>query len=611
MALKGSVHGGQQPIVGSHVYLFAANTTGYGNASVSLLNAASTGYSDSVGAYVPSDVQGNFSISGDYLCTPDTQVYVYALGGDPGAGANVHAGLMAALGNCPAGGTFVGSISFIDVNEATTVAAAYAMAGFATDATHVSSSGTPLALKGIANAFANAANLAAIATGSALTTTPGGNGTAPQSEIYTLANILAACINTNDSVTISAGCSTLFANATADGTPTGTQPGDTATAAINIAHNPGANVTALYNLSTAQPPFAPALGGVPNDFTVGIQFAGGGLDDPQSIAIDGLGDVWAANNGGSVGTVTELASNGTPVSPAGGFAASPYSGFYGIAIDLSGNAWVPADSNNALLEFSGVTGTPTAFTGGGLNYPNAIAIDGLGQVWVTNVGNSSLSEFSSAGTALSATAYTGGNLGNPRSIAIDHNGYAWVANNNNDTVTEVSATGGTPTFKSGSNGYSGGGLNTPYSIAIDASGNAWIANAGVVETGDITELWGAEAVLPTNPGDPISTSSGYTGGGIVNPDGIALDGVGDAWVADQVGTGLVAEFSSTGSAISPSSGYLVPGVTSTIAVAVDGSGNLWVADPNALQLTELIGAATPVATPLSVAALNNKLATKP
>ncbi len=48
---------------------------------------------------------------------------------------------------------------YMVVNEVSTVAAAYAMAGFATDATHVGSSGTALALTGIANAFANAANL--------------------------------------------------------------------------------------------------------------------------------------------------------------------------------------------------------------------------------------------------------------------------------------------------------------------------------------------------------------------------------------------------------------------------------------------------------------------
>ncbi|MEI9967599.1 MAG: hypothetical protein WDM87_02850 [Terracidiphilus sp.] len=46
--LHGSVHGGQNPIAGAHVYLYAINTTGYGgpgiaasstNASVSLLHS--------------------------------------------------------------------------------------------------------------------------------------------------------------------------------------------------------------------------------------------------------------------------------------------------------------------------------------------------------------------------------------------------------------------------------------------------------------------------------------------------------------------------------------------------------------------------------------------
>ena len=138
------------------------------NASLSLLNATSTGLADSIGAYVTTDANGSFTITGDYNCTPNTQVYLYALGGNPGAGINSAAGLLAALGNCPASGSFLASLPFVQVNEVTTIAAAYAMAGFATDATHVSSSGTPLAQTGIANAFANATNLADITTGAAL-----------------------------------------------------------------------------------------------------------------------------------------------------------------------------------------------------------------------------------------------------------------------------------------------------------------------------------------------------------------------------------------------------------------------------------------------------------
>jgi hypothetical protein len=206
VALHGHVHGGQAPVNGAHVYLFAANTSGYGgygladstaNASVSLLNSADTGASDPTGAYVLSDVNGDFNISGDYTCTPGQQVYLYAHGGDSGGGSNSALGMLTLIGNCPAAGTFA-SIPFIEIDEVSTIAAAFAFAGFASDPVHVSSNGSPQALTGIANAFATASNLSDLGTGIALTTTPAGNGTVPRSTINTLANILASCVNTAD-----------------------------------------------------------------------------------------------------------------------------------------------------------------------------------------------------------------------------------------------------------------------------------------------------------------------------------------------------------------------------------------------------------------------------
>jgi hypothetical protein len=177
-APSGTVLHGQVPIAGAHVYVLAANTTGYGNASVSLLDSALTGASDSIGAYVTTGSDGTFKITGDYTCTANTQVYLYALGGDSGPGNNPASGLLAVLGNCPTSGSF-STTAKITVNEVSTIAAAYAMAGFATDATHVSSSGTPLAETGIANAFANAASLADLSTGTALRATSAGNGVVP------------------------------------------------------------------------------------------------------------------------------------------------------------------------------------------------------------------------------------------------------------------------------------------------------------------------------------------------------------------------------------------------------------------------------------------------
>ena len=74
----------------------AANTTGYGAPSISLLNANATGYSDSIGAYVLSDTGGGFSITGDYSCSASQQVYLLAVGGDAGAGDNPAAALSGA-----------------------------------------------------------------------------------------------------------------------------------------------------------------------------------------------------------------------------------------------------------------------------------------------------------------------------------------------------------------------------------------------------------------------------------------------------------------------------------------------------------------------------------
>jgi hypothetical protein len=248
LPITGNVHGGQQPVSGAHVYLFAANTTGYGNASVSLLtNVPNSTTSDSNGNYyVTTSASGGFTITGDYTCTLGQQVYLYAQGGNPGAGSNSSAGFLAVLGNCP-GGSFATQTPFVTMNEITTIASAYALSGFATDPVHVAddeSVGTnpnaALAKTGMANAFANASNLASISSGVALSTTPAGNAIVPQTTIHTLANILAACINSTGTLsgpTSPTPCYTLLNNALSGGA-SGTIPADTAAAAINIAHNP-------------------------------------------------------------------------------------------------------------------------------------------------------------------------------------------------------------------------------------------------------------------------------------------------------------------------------------------------------------------------------------
>jgi streptogramin lyase len=602
--IAGLVHGGQQPISGAHIYLFAANTTGYGgsglaastsNASTSLL--VSGDGTDSLGTYVLSGSSGAFNItSSEYACAPGQQVYAYSLGGNPGAGANSSAGLLAILGGCPAAGNFIGSDPFLAINEVTTVAAAYAFAGFATDATHVSSSGTALAQTGIANAFANAANLVTLATGSALTSTPGGVATVPQATIDTIADILAACVNSDGSTTIvdsgvtstvtTAPCGTLFSNATLDGTSTGTQPTDTASAAIDIAHHPGSNVAALFGLQPGDPAFAANLSSQPKDFTIGLNFTASSINQPKDVAIDASGNAWVASQNCSC--AVEISAAGALLSGTGGFTGGYISLPNSIAVDQAGYVWIGDPAANAVTKISSagaIQSGATGYANGVVSQPEGLALDGSGNAWIASHNSHSVVELTASGTVLSGAGFAGGQFVEDFGIAVDGSNNVWVtgsvsANGPLDTVKLSSAGAVLATVDDGPEFVSGASV-----IAIDSAGDAWFAGQG-----NVIELSNAGAVL--------SGSSGYTIPGIGATNTVAIDGAGNVWVTNAGGT-QVGEISSAGTTLSGTQGYAGGGMSSPSGIAVDGSGNLWTANGGNNSVTELIGVATPVVTPIA------------
>lgn len=605
--LQGMVHGGQQPIVGAHVYLYAANTTGYGNSAVSLLQSAGGTVQDGNGNYYyPTQSGGNFTITGDFTCpSAGSQVYLYATGGDPGLGdgTNSAIGLMAALGSC--GG--LQSAPYAVINEVSTIATAYAIAGFAVDSTHVSSSSSTLATAtDVPNAFSTVTNLESLGRGVALASTPNGNGVVPQAEIDTLADILAACVNSAGPS--STPCGTLFGNAKNGNS----QPMETATAAINIAHNPGANVTTLLGLVPSSLAFQPTLLYTPNDFTVAITYTGGGLDGtglaPGGVAIDAAGDVWVPNYSSS--SLSEFNSNGIPKTGSP-FTAAGLDNPTSVAIDTYGSAWVANFNGDDLSEFNTqgqkISGPP-GFLGGGLDNPYGIAIDSTGNAWAANFGGNSLSEFesnASGGLALSGgSGYGNQVLAGPAGIAADTSGNVWTAN-------YAAATGGlaeaVPSTMPGQPPtvtlFSGGGLNSPYGVAIDGSGDVWATNRG--GPGSVSEF--------TSTGTAITGKSGYSGGGLDNPYGIAIDGGGNVWAANNGGnSNSISEISSAGTTISGANGYVNLEMFSPYGIAIDGSGNVWVAsDDNVGPLTEFVGAAVPVVTPLSAGSTYKELGTRP
>lgn len=604
-ALSGIVHGGQNPISGATVYLYAVNNTGYGNASVSLLTNPVTTASD-----------GTFTITGDYTCPSATPLtYIYAVGGNSGSGTNSAAALMAGAGNCSHSGF---TSKFIMVNEVSTIATAYAVAAFVVDPTHASSASTALSQTGLANAGNTVGNLYTQSTGVALATTEAGNGTVPQSKINTLANILAACVNSNGSVASGTPCYTLFTNALSGGTA-GTQPTDTATAAINIAHNPWANVAALFTLQTANSPFQPVLTAAPNDFTIGINYTASWLQQPWALAIDTSGNVWVTDELGNSLSELNSSSYGTgngqgnsesnswntnsPITSGGLANGSPD----GIAVDGSGNIWVSNKGNNSLSEFnssgSPVSGSP--FSGGGLYQPGNIAIDQSGYLWVANPtgtgGDGSISKFASSGSAATGSPFAGGGVFNPSGIAIDVAGNVWATNPGEYTLSELSSSG---SAKSPAAGWGNGSrMSAPNGFAIDASGNLWIAD-GNLAISALSEY--TPSTAPPAAGTWSSASPIY-GGGLSWPWGVAIDGAGNIWLSNSYNSyAAISEFSSTGAAISPQSGYIIPGAQGApIGIGIDSSGNVWVANSNGTasghnngSVSEYVGAASPVVTPV-------------
>jgi len=566
-AISGKTMAGSQPLIGASVQLYAAGTAGNGSAATALLTPA-----------LMTDSSGAFSIAPGYSCPSSaSELYVVARGGKPGPGspaANSAISFLAALGPC---GKVAANAT---VNEVTTAAGVYALSQFLAAGGNVGSSATNAT--GLQNAFDTAAALANVSAGTSPGATFASNGSSPAATINTLANMLDAC-----AVSLTPGpCGTLFASATPSG---GSAPASTLDAALNVVRNPVANVSTLFALAASAPMFTPTRSAAPSDFTLYIDYSGGGMNEPSGLGIDSNGNVWVASYGN---TATVFSPLGKPLFPSGisGFGLSAS---YGLAVDANNNAWIPnepstgvAGNSVSVLNESGqsIAGAG-GFTAGGLNYPIAVAIDSDASAWIVDYGNSHLTHLSSTGQALSgASGFSSPQIAFPVAAAVDSSHNVWVANQSNGTVTRVSP--------DGSQFTSFACCNAPSNLAIDRLGNVWVSNF----YGDSISKVSAAGVVASN---------GYTGGGLNHPQSIAIDGAGNLWVANYRAS-AISEFAGAssgpvapGTALSPAGG--LGGHTAleqSYAIVVDASGNIWVSNFASNTVTEFVGLGAPVRTPL-------------
>jgi trimeric autotransporter adhesin len=235
-----------------------------------------------------------------------------------------------------------------------------------------------------------------------------------------------------------------------------------------------------------------------------------------------------------------------------------------------------------------------------------ISIPGSGII-DTVAGDGSAGFYGDGGAATSAE------FNGPIGVAVDSSGDIYIADAANSRVREVIASTGiiSTVAGNGTAGYTGDGgaatsarLESIFGIGLDASGNLYIVDSN---DGVVREVSASTGIIFTVAGGGVGcsgqTNPPYDGcpateALLAGPAGVALDGSGNLYIADEgdqrirmvsASTGYISTVAGAGTA-----GYSGDGgpassakFNAPAAVAVDGSGNIYVVDMNNQVIREV------------------------
>jgi sugar lactone lactonase YvrE len=166
-----------------------------------------------------------------------------------------------------------------------------------------------------------------------------------------------------------------------------------------------------------------------------ITLADTDLINPTGVAIDGLGDVYVADQGDSaIKDLTVTITNLTTLISAG--LLNPA----GIAVDGAGNLYIADAGNNAIKKWNPITDTLITLVSNGLSSPNALAVDGSGNIYIADTGNNAIKKWTAATetlTTLTALPLVPFTVNQPLAVAVDAAGNVYVANLGTSTVKEL------------------------------------------------------------------------------------------------------------------------------------------------------------------------------
>jgi sugar lactone lactonase YvrE len=298
---------------------------------------------------------------------------------------------------------------------------------------------------------------------------------------------------------------------------------------------------------------------------------------PIDVTADGSGDIFIADYGNNLvrkvsptGTITTVAGNGNFGFSGDGGPATSASIYLpeGVAVDKAGDLFISDGVNYRVREVSAQTGIITTVAGNGT------------------------SGFSGDGGPATAAE-----LGGPGGLAIDSDGNLYIADYGNQRIREVSGKTGNITTIAGNGtaGFSGDGgpatsaeLKSPGSLALDNNNNLFFSDAQnyrvreiAAQTGTISTVVGTGAFQFSGDGGPA------TGAGI-DPAGIAIDGAGDLFIADNMNrrvrevsaqTGIINTVTGGGSSgLGDGGSAAAAQLSNPNGLALNSAGNLFIAD---------------------------------
>ena len=192
----------------------------------------------------------------------------------------------------------------------------------------------------------------------------------------------------------------------------------------------------------------------------------------------------------------------------------------------------------------------------------------------------------------------GAQLNSPGRVEVDSSGNVYISDTANNrvrkvapdgTITTVAGGGALAPSPTGDNGPAVNALlNQPRAIIFDPAGDLYIADSGnnrvrkVATDGIITTIAGNGTLGNAGDGGPATNAQ------LNNPDGLALDPVGNLYIADAYNfkirrvdpSGVITTYAGTGTPGSSGDGGPAAGATlrQPYALAEDTAGNLYISD---------------------------------